>query len=57
MQSIQRLIHGRIAGAAPRGRALPRAAHALLHLFAPLVRRLMARMIGRGFRPEHVDPV
>jgi 2-polyprenyl-6-methoxyphenol hydroxylase-like FAD-dependent oxidoreductase len=56
MQSIQRLIHDRIAGAAPRGRALPRAAHTLLHVFAPLVRRLMARMIGRGFRPEHVDP-
>ena len=57
MQSIQRTVHDRIAGAAPRGRALPRGAHALLHLFAPLVRRLMARMIGRGFRPEHVDPV
>ena len=26
-------------------------------LFAPLLRRVMARMIGRGFRPEHVDPV
>jgi 2-polyprenyl-6-methoxyphenol hydroxylase-like FAD-dependent oxidoreductase len=56
MQSIQRLIHDRIAGAAPRGRALPRAVHALLHLFGPLIRRVMARMIGRGFRPEHVAP-
>lgn len=57
MQSIQGVIHDRIAGAGPRGRALPRIAHALLHLFAPLIRRVMARMIGRGFRPEHVDPV
>lgn len=57
MQSIQRIIHDRLAGAAARDRALPRLAHALLHLFAPLVRRGMARMIGWGFRPEHVAPV
>ena len=57
MQGIQRIVHGRIAGAAARGRALPRAVHSLLHLFAPLVRRLTARVIGRGFRPERVDPV
>lgn len=56
MQSIQRLIHDRIAGAGPRGHALPRLAHTLLHLFGPLIRRVMARMIGQGFRPEHVRP-
>jgi 2-polyprenyl-6-methoxyphenol hydroxylase-like FAD-dependent oxidoreductase len=54
MQRIQKVVHDRIAGAAPRGRALPAPARALLRLAGPLVRRIAARVIGRGFRPEHV---
>jgi 2-polyprenyl-6-methoxyphenol hydroxylase-like FAD-dependent oxidoreductase len=54
MQFVQRLVHDRIARATVRRRALPRAAHALLHLGSPAIRRVMARVIGLGFRPEHV---
>jgi len=56
MQAIQRVVHDRLARATGGNRALPRPVHALLHAFGPLVRRLMARLIGRGFRPEHVRP-
>ena len=54
MQRIQRIVHDRIAQAAPRGRALPAPARGLLRVAAPVVRRVMARIIGLGFRPEHV---
>lgn len=54
MQFIQRLVHGRIVRTAPRPRALPRPARALLRLAARVLRRVMARIIGLGFRPEHV---
>jgi 2-polyprenyl-6-methoxyphenol hydroxylase-like FAD-dependent oxidoreductase len=54
MQFVQRLVHDRIARPTPRRRALPRPAHVLLRLGGPVVRRVMARVIGRGLRPEHV---
>ena len=56
MQRIQGIVHDRISRTPSGRRALPRAAHLLLRLFAPLVRRGAARLIGHGFRPEHVDP-
>lgn len=55
MQRIQRLVHGRIDRAVQGRRVMPRGALGLLRLFAPLVRRVAARVIGLGFRPEHVD--
>jgi 2-polyprenyl-6-methoxyphenol hydroxylase-like FAD-dependent oxidoreductase len=54
MQFVQRLVHDRVARTAPRLRAFPRPAHALLRLGSPVLRRVMARVIGLGFRPEHL---
>lgn len=56
MQRIQRLAHSLISRPTGDGRtrAVPRAARALLTLAAPLLRRIMARLVGRGFLPEHV---
>jgi 2-polyprenyl-6-methoxyphenol hydroxylase-like FAD-dependent oxidoreductase len=54
MQRIQRLAHERIARPAHGKPALPRGARALLVLFQPLIRRAAARLVGRGFLPEHV---
>jgi 2-polyprenyl-6-methoxyphenol hydroxylase-like FAD-dependent oxidoreductase len=54
MQRIQRLVHDRIARPS-RGRpALPRGLRTLLLLLQPIVRRAAARLVGRGFLPEHV---
>ena len=55
MQRIQRLAHGRIARPAQGKPALPLGARALFTLAQPIVRRALARLIGRGFLPEHVD--
>jgi 2-polyprenyl-6-methoxyphenol hydroxylase-like FAD-dependent oxidoreductase len=56
MQRIQRAVHGRLSRPSTTGqRALPRGAGALLTLVQPLLRRVMARIVGRGFLPEHVD--
>ncbi|MEO8527804.1 MAG: FAD-dependent oxidoreductase [Pseudolysinimonas sp.] len=58
MQSIQRLAHDRIRrplGARP-GPAIPRVARLVLRALQPLVRRVTARVLGRGFLPEHVRP-
>jgi 2-polyprenyl-6-methoxyphenol hydroxylase-like FAD-dependent oxidoreductase len=55
MQRIQKLVHGRISRPA-RGRpAFPPAARTLITIAQPLLRRVMARLVGRGFLPEHVD--
>lgn len=54
MQAIQRIVHDRLAGAAERPHVLPVGVRLALRHAAPLVRRLLARVIGHGFRPEHV---
>jgi 2-polyprenyl-6-methoxyphenol hydroxylase-like FAD-dependent oxidoreductase len=55
MQRIQGFVHERIAGPAAQGRAtVPRPVRAILRHAQPLVQRLAARLVGRGFRPEHV---
>jgi 2-polyprenyl-6-methoxyphenol hydroxylase-like FAD-dependent oxidoreductase len=56
MQRIQRLAHARIARPAHGKPAIPRGGLALLRLFQPIVRRAAARLVGRGFLPEHVGP-
>jgi 2-polyprenyl-6-methoxyphenol hydroxylase-like FAD-dependent oxidoreductase len=54
MQRIQRLAHDRISRPLRGTSALPRGARGFLTLTQPMLRRLMARLIGRGFLPEHV---
>lgn len=54
MQGIQRAAHDRIARTISGGRLLPVPAAWMLRLFAPVVRRITARVIGLGFLPEHV---
>ena len=58
MQRIQQLVHERIAGPSARGRrhVLPAPARLALRVAGPLIRREAARLVGRGFRPEHVTP-
>lgn len=56
MQRIQRAVHGRLSRPSTTGQpALPRGARTLLTVAQPLLRRVMARVVGRGFLPEHVD--
>ncbi|MBX3099678.1 MAG: FAD-dependent oxidoreductase [Salinibacterium sp.] len=56
MQRIQRVAHERLKRPVNGGkRAVPRPARALLRLSQPLVRRVLARVVGLGFLPEHVD--
>jgi 2-polyprenyl-6-methoxyphenol hydroxylase-like FAD-dependent oxidoreductase len=56
MQAIQVLIHRRMFGDPSGKKALsvPWAARKLLALLAPLLRRVAARIVGLGFRPEHI---
>lgn len=54
MQAIQQRVHARLAAARPGIPVLPRAARAVLRFAAPVVRHVAARVIGLGFRPEHV---
>ncbi len=55
MQWIQQRAHARVGhGGVPRPRALSRPARTALALLQPLVRRVTARAVGRGFLPEHV---
>ncbi len=59
MQPIQLLLHRRVAkpgGGAILPRPVPRRLRVLLTLALPIVRRVMARMVGRGFRPERIRP-
>ena len=60
MQPIQLLVHKRI-GRADSGISLPHPLPLrwllLLRLILPVVQRLAARLVGRGFRPEHVRPL
>jgi 2-polyprenyl-6-methoxyphenol hydroxylase-like FAD-dependent oxidoreductase len=57
IQAFQVFIHRRMFGPRPDpGKALsfPWPARAILWLLAPLVRRVVARVIGIGFRAEHI---
>ncbi|MFT4165800.1 MAG: FAD-dependent monooxygenase [Microlunatus sp.] len=55
MQWIQQQAHARVGHSdGPRRRALPRPALATLKLLRPLVCRITARAVGRGFLPEHI---
>lgn len=55
MQRLQRMGH-RVVGRSPRGdRAAPRWVVVLLRALSPVLRRVAARLIGIGFRPEHVE--
>lgn len=56
-QRIQAFLHRQMfKGGAQRGRAvaLSKPAALMLKLFAPALRRIAARVVGMGFRPEHV---
>jgi hypothetical protein len=35
---------------------LPARIRFVLHLLLPIIRRVAARVVGRGIRPEHVSP-
>jgi 2-polyprenyl-6-methoxyphenol hydroxylase-like FAD-dependent oxidoreductase len=57
MQPIQLRVHARIARAGSGlglPNPLPRRWRLLLWIALPLVQRIAARLVGRGFRPEHV---
>jgi len=53
MQRVQRLAHRGI-GALAAGHGVPGFVPAVAPVLAPLARRLLARLVGYGFRPEHV---
>ncbi|HTL42152.1 MAG TPA: FAD-dependent oxidoreductase [Pseudolysinimonas sp.] len=55
MQRIQRFAHERISRPFAGRPAIPRAAAAMLIVLRPVVRRAAARLIGRGFLPEHAN--
>jgi 2-polyprenyl-6-methoxyphenol hydroxylase-like FAD-dependent oxidoreductase len=55
MQRIQRFAHERISRPLSGRPAVPRLVRAVLAVTQPVVRRAAARLIGRGFLPEHVD--
>jgi hypothetical protein len=58
MQSLQVLLHRQVVRpggpAAGVPRSFPRPVRLLGRAVQPLVQRLAARLVGRGFRPEHV---
>ncbi|MBN9605748.1 MAG: FAD-dependent oxidoreductase [Actinomycetales bacterium] len=57
MQRIQAAVHARMARAVSgRGRILSPVELAAIRAAQPLIRRITARVIGRGFLPEHVAP-
>ncbi|MCU1423629.1 MAG: putative oxidoreductase [Microbacteriaceae bacterium] len=56
MQGIQQRVHARIARSGDHRRAVPAPARVALVALQPLLRRLTARLIGRGFLPEHISP-
>lgn len=57
MQRIQRFAHERIAQPSRSGTsAIPAPARVAIAALLPVVRHLTARVIGRGFLPEHVAP-
>ena len=59
MQPIQLQLHKRVANAGPGvnlPHPLPARIRFVLHLLLPIVRRVAARVVGRGIRPERVSP-
>jgi 2-polyprenyl-6-methoxyphenol hydroxylase-like FAD-dependent oxidoreductase len=59
MQPIQLQLHKRIANAGPGvnlPHPLPRRVRLVLRLLLPIIRRVAARVVGRGIRPEHLSP-
>jgi 2-polyprenyl-6-methoxyphenol hydroxylase-like FAD-dependent oxidoreductase len=59
IQSIQVFIHRRMFGSRSdpeRAISIPWPARAILWLLTPLLRRVAARVIGIGFRAEHIRP-
>ena len=56
MQRIQTVVHGRLDRATSHRPAIPAPLRAVLRHAAPIVTRVTARVLGRGFRPEHVRP-
>jgi 2-polyprenyl-6-methoxyphenol hydroxylase-like FAD-dependent oxidoreductase len=56
IQHLQVFIHRRMFGNdSGRAVSLSWPARKLLTLFAPLIRRVGARIVGLGFRPEHIE--
>ncbi|WP_437202733.1 FAD-dependent oxidoreductase [Planctomicrobium sp. SH664] len=57
IQTLQTWIHRRMfrPGHPQKGVVIPRPARLLLGLAAPLLRRLAARLVGLGIRPEHIE--
>lgn len=56
MQWIQQQAHAQIGhDGVARDRAVPRPARAVLEFLQPVVCRVTARAVGRGFLPEHVE--
>ena len=53
MQRVQRIAHRGI-GALAAGKAVPRIVPGVAAALSPVMRRVLARLVGRGFRPEHV---
>lgn len=59
MQPIQLQLHKRIANAGPGvnlPKPLPFRIRFFLRLLLPILRRVAARIVGRGIRPEHLSP-
>ena len=57
LQNIQVFVHRQMfADHSDKAVSLSWPARKLLELFAPLIRRIGARVVGMGFRPEHIEP-
>jgi hypothetical protein len=59
MQRIQLAAHRVIAkpgGGAILPDPVPASTRLMLRAAAPIMQRVTARLVGRGFRPEHVSP-
>jgi len=56
IQNAQVFVHRRMFTNNTRSViSIPWPARKLLALFAPLIRRIVARLVGMGFRPEHIE--
>ena len=56
MQRLQRAGHRVLARATSGSRVAPRWLPPVLRLASPVLRRVTARFVGVGIRPEHVEP-
>jgi hypothetical protein len=55
IQAAQVFIHRRMFGPGGKPFAFPWPLRKLIGLLAPLLRRVGARVVGLGFRPEHIE--